>query len=551
MPWLLASKRVIHLVTFETVVKNYPTVYIILHEFADPNICLALLCRKGACIEPKKSTHQNKSLIAAEHVSHVTRFFEQININPSTYHLDRVTGSSEGYLVNTDLYLLADAIVESYLTKTTNTHCTLWNGTDKNSYYDILENENIVLPNSNGEYLCGPYVRLDWRNPNHISPKTRKSLNENPYYYIYEQAVGKEEFFNKILANKSYAIPFGDKNITEDLVTHLIDVKQTKLSALKMFMIIQSYFSQVNLLIKDVCFMVDKNGEKFWSEVNQDCMRITAIDSNQNKFDKDIWRAGGSASREQILQKWNAFNRILIEYFMKNKFHQTELLTYNSYFYTDEIEKLLKNTQLRIPTNLQELWLTIRGKNPRSVLVTMDMFNGQPVLVKSSQVCEVHSDGEYGQAMEKLSIFPDILIVDLNGAFGETDTKNRQIIKKLAQKHHIYMGGGLRSLTDVEDMLKSSVRRCVVASADDVLITKIPKERLVVEISINEQNEVLIHGRQTNTHVNIITKINQLIQIDVNIISITFVQSEGHLSGIPRQQIRNLFIQNPQNIERI
>ncbi|CAF4362928.1 unnamed protein product, partial [Rotaria sp. Silwood2] len=206
--------------------------------------------------------------------------------------------------------------------------------------------------NSNGEYLCGPYVRLDWRNPNHISPKTRKSLNENPYYYIYEQAVGKEEFFNKILANKLCAIPFVDKNITEDLVTHLIDVKQPKLSALKMFMIIQS---------------------------------------------------------------------ILIEYFMKNKFHQTELSTYNSYFYTDEIGKLLMNTQLNIPTNLQELWLMIRGKNPRSVLVTMNMFNGQPVLVKSSQVYDVHSDGEYWQAMEKLRIFLDILIVDLNGASGETD----------------------------------------------------------------------------------------------------------------------------------
>ncbi|CAF4637216.1 unnamed protein product, partial [Rotaria sp. Silwood2] len=122
---------------------------------------------------------------------------------------------------------------------------------------------------------------------------------------------------------------------------------------------------------------------------------------------------------------------------------------------------------------------------------------------------------------------------------------------KLAQKHHIYAGCGLRSLTDVEDMLKSSVCRCVVASTDDVLITKIPKEHLVVEISINELNEVLIHGRQTNTHVNIITKINQLIQIDVNIISIPFVQSEGHLSGIPRQQIRNLLIQIPQNIKRI
>ncbi|CAF4508080.1 unnamed protein product [Rotaria sp. Silwood2] len=162
---------------------------------------------------------------------------------------------------------------------------------------------------------------------------------------------------------------------------------------------------------------------------------------------------------------------------MKNKFHQTELSTYNSYFYTDEIGKLLMNTQLNIPTNLQELWLMIRGKNPRSVLVTMNMFNGQPVLVKSSQVYDVHSDSEYWQAMEKL-----------------------RIIKKLAQKHHIYAGCGLRSLTDVEDMLKSSVCRCVVASTDDVLITKIPKEHLVVEISINELNEVLIHGRQTNTH---------------------------------------------------
>ncbi|CAF4617704.1 unnamed protein product [Rotaria sp. Silwood2] len=113
MPWLLTTKRVTHLFTFEPVVKNYLTAYTVLHEVADPNICLALLCRKRACIEPKKSTHQNKPFIAAEHVSHVTRFFAQININSSTYHLDRVTGSSKGYLVNTDLYILADVIVES------------------------------------------------------------------------------------------------------------------------------------------------------------------------------------------------------------------------------------------------------------------------------------------------------------------------------------------------------------------------------------------------------------------------------------------------------
>ncbi len=316
-------------------------------------------------------------------------------------------------------------------------------------------------------------------------------------------------------------------------------------------MVIQSYFSRVNLLIKDVCFMLDRTGEYFWSEINQDCMRITAKDINQTKFDKDIWRMGGIASREEILNKWKDFNRIFIQYFNENKFHQTEMLNYNEYFYQQEIEQLLENNQLKIPSQLKELWLNIRGKQLRRVLVTMDLFNGQPVLVKSSQVCENHSDGDYRQAMDKLSVFSDILIVDLNGAFGEINTKNRQIIKELARKYYVHTGGGLRAFHDLEDMLKSGVRRCVMASAEDTLIEKIPKDRLIIEISVNEHNEVLIHGRRTNTHVNIINRIDQLIQMGVNVISITFVQTEGHLSGIPRQQIRDLLMKIPNQIEKI
>lgn len=80
-------------------------------------------------------------------------------------------------------------------------------GTDKHSFYDILINDNIVLQNSNGEYLTGPYVRFDWRNPNHISPLTNKSLNKSQYYYLYEHFLGKEIFFQKILSNKDYAKP--------------------------------------------------------------------------------------------------------------------------------------------------------------------------------------------------------------------------------------------------------------------------------------------------------------------------------------------------------
>ena len=316
-------------------------------------------------------------------------------------------------------------------------------------------------------------------------------------------------------------------------------------------MVIQSYFSRVGLLIKDVCFMLDQTGECFWSEINQDCMRIITSDNQQNKYAKDIWRQGGSNSREEVLKKWNDFNRILIEYFMQNRFHQTELFNFNAYFYQQEIERLLGNEQLKIPSHLREIWLNIRGRNPRHVLVTMDMYDGQPVLVKSSQVYDIHSNGDYRQAMDKLSIFSDILIVDLDGALGESNSKNREIIQNLARKYHIFTGGGLRTIDDIQTMLKSSVRRCVIASGDDTLISKIPKERLVVEMSVNEHNEILTHGRQTNTHLNVIVRINQLVQIGVHAISITFVQSEGHLAGIPRQQIHNLLLQIPDDIRKI
>lgn len=80
-------------------------------------------------------------------------------------------------------------------------------GTDKHSFYQILNYQNILQINNDYEYLSGPYVRFDWRNPNHISPNTKEALNNNPFYYLYEQSIGKEAFFEKLLSNKQYSIP--------------------------------------------------------------------------------------------------------------------------------------------------------------------------------------------------------------------------------------------------------------------------------------------------------------------------------------------------------
>jgi phosphoribosylaminoimidazole-succinocarboxamide synthase len=177
-------------------------------------------------------------------------------------------------------------------------------GTDKHSYYRYKEN----YADEQGKYLCGPYVRFDWRNPNHLDENgvdVRESLED---YYKVEEEMGKKAFFEKYLKR-----PMGDKTVN----THIIDkivvnsVADIEIEAIKTFNTIKYYLAVAGLVIKDVCFMFSEESDGHiycWSEINQDCMRVMEMESNDNTYDKDIWRAGGSSAVEKLVAKWTAFN---------------------------------------------------------------------------------------------------------------------------------------------------------------------------------------------------------------------------------------------------
>ena len=66
-------------------------------------------------------------------------------------------------------------------------------------------------------------------------------------------------------------------------------------------------------------------------------MRVKKIENfstTREDYDKDIWRIGGSASKDLIIKKWALFNSLFVDYFLKNRFHQTELLTVPPLGYT-------------------------------------------------------------------------------------------------------------------------------------------------------------------------------------------------------------------------
>ena len=51
-------------------------------------------------------------------------------------------------------------------------------------------------------------------------------------------------------------------------------------------------------------------------------MRVKSIKEKED-YDKDIWRYGGSSKKEQIVNKWNLFNKLFIGWFEKNRFNET------------------------------------------------------------------------------------------------------------------------------------------------------------------------------------------------------------------------------------
>lgn len=146
-------------------------------------------------------------------------------------------------------------------------------------------------------------------------------------------------------------------------------------------------------------------------------------------------------------------------------------------------------------------------------------------------------------------------MVDLNGSIKDSkegSQANRELIKKCSSKRAVMAGGGIHTLADVDVLLQAGVKKIVIGSnTTKEFIEKIPKDRLIVELSVNEEFEVLIEGRKVNTKIKAITKVLELITLGVEAFSFTMVKSEGHLKGLDRVTLRKLLVEIPRFVKTI
>jgi phosphoribosylformimino-5-aminoimidazole carboxamide ribotide isomerase len=144
-------------------------------------------------------------------------------------------------------------------------------------------------------------------------------------------------------------------------------------------------------------------------------------------------------------------------------------------------------------------------------------------------------------------------VVNLDGAFGDSDTLNRKALKSILQaaaavggKRRVQFGGGLRSLDDVERVMDMGVSRVIIGTAAietpslvTEAIARFGAQRVGVGIDARD-NKVRVRGWTQAVSLDPITLGEELAGMGVNTIVFTNIARDGVGTGVDVAAARHL-----------
>jgi phosphoribosylformimino-5-aminoimidazole carboxamide ribotide isomerase len=138
-------------------------------------------------------------------------------------------------------------------------------------------------------------------------------------------------------------------------------------------------------------------------------------------------------------------------------------------------------------------------------------------------------------------------VVDLDGAFGEANQRNREVLRGLvpAITIPVQFGGGLRSHKDIERAISLGVARVVIGTlaveSPDLLAEIIREFGERVAVGIDARNgQVVTRGWETEEQLSASTLAQRVAAAGVERIIYTDIQRDGTLAGINVDQTRRI-----------
>lgn len=142
-------------------------------------------------------------------------------------------------------------------------------------------------------------------------------------------------------------------------------------------------------------------------------------------------------------------------------------------------------------------------------------------------------------------------IIDLDAALGFGN--NLSVITSIVKKVNlpIQLGGGIRSINDVERLLKLGVKQVILGALPfkkpDELIQIVKKfgSQIVIVALDNKNGKIMIEGWKTKINIDIFDSFDQFLNLGIDNFLITSIIRDGTLSG-PDLRLLKEINRNPQ-----
>jgi len=175
------------------------------------------------------------------------------------------------------------------------------------------------------------------------------------------------------------------------------------------------------------------------------------------------------------------------------------------------------------------------------VIPAIDLKNGLCVRLMQGRKSEmtVYNDNPVEVAKEFASAGAQMIhVVDLDGAFSETDSPNRAVVKRIVESVDvpIEFGGGVRSLEDVQQLCDAGVGRVVLgtlaAESPGSLNEFVNRFAARICVGIDARDgRVMSRGWETATLLNAVDLARSVAECGVERIIYTDIARDGTLVG--------------------
>ncbi len=171
------------------------------------------------------------------------------------------------------------------------------------------------------------------------------------------------------------------------------------------------------------------------------------------------------------------------------------------------------------------------------IIPSIDIIGGKAVQLRRGKDLILESDRDPLDLATEFNRYGEVAVIDLDAATG--NGSNYELIQKLCRVADVRVGGGIRDIDTARALLRAGAKSLIIGTmASPEFLSQLPLDKIIVALD-HISEEVLDNGWTNSTGESIWVRADRLTPYCSGFL-VTYVESEGCLTGLPLRQVAKL-----------